>query len=179
MFLKGINKALMNIALCPLQTSGTAHIYTLSTLSLVPNLCLMSDPIAKQKAIDRKLESYKSNLSLKNHDFRTSKLDAVAEYIHEHLFQKGLRIQQVLREHDVTKSTFSQRFKHVYGRSPYQYVQFHRMEAARQLFRECEADLFAFAQSLGYEQYRTFARAIKRHFDLCPSACKEKLSAEK
>jgi AraC-like DNA-binding protein len=100
------------------------------------------------------------------------------EFVHKHLFDPALTIDQLREQLGITDAMFSARFRLHHGRTPACYIRHLRVEAAKRLLRNC-ADLRIadVALHVGYEHYRTFARVFKRVTGRSPQAFRNEVES--
>lgn len=103
------------------------------------------------------------------HDVRS-----VTELVHERLFDADLHVEYVLTECHITDAMFSARFRHTHHIYLRKYIEQLRIEAAKMLLHHKELDALLIAFFIGYNRYRTFARAFKRLVKCSPSAFRAK-----
>lgn len=90
-------------------------------------------------------------------------------YIHNHLYDPNLNVAQVIDACDISANAFSQRFRARLGRTPHEYIQRRRIEAAQELFEQGVENIFLVGLSVGYDRYRTFLRNFKGIAGCTPS----------
>lgn len=134
-------------------------------------------PMDQQQYIEQELEEFiEEELSVPDHV--PCRVEEAAECIHEHLFEQELTVAWVLDQCDITDHGFPQRFKYYFRLTPHRYVETKRIEAAKQLLAHEELDIADIGFHAGYEHYRTFFRAFKRHTGCSPSVYQEKMSGK-
>ena len=63
----------------------------------------------------------------------------------------------------LSRSALADRFRHLLGEPPMQYLTRWRLEVAAQLLRDTDDGIAAIASRVGYESEAAFNRAFKRH----------------
>jgi AraC-like DNA-binding protein len=100
-------------------------------------------------------------------------------HVHDYLFDPALTVE-AMREHlGITDTLFWIRFRRHHGHTPARYVRHLRVEAAKRLLRRYdELHIADLALHLGYEHYRTFARAFKRVTGQSPKPFRDQAGAD-
>ena len=91
------------------------------------------------------------------------------DYLHAHLFERGLTVTGALKACDLRSARVHARFRRYVGTTARVYVEGLRIEAAVRLMRREAGSLSDVAFAVGYENYATFARAFKRRTGYAPS----------
>lgn len=77
-------------------------------------------------------------------------------------------VEKLAQESSMSRSLFSDRFKHYLEQSPMQYVTNWRMQCARQIMTKSDLSLDNVAREVGYESAAAFSKAFKRIFKQTP-----------
>jgi len=96
-----------------------------------------------------------------------TRLHRVERYVHAHL-DADLSLDDLAREVGLSKYHFSRRFKTRTGQSPYQFVIYERVRAARHLLRNSDRSLAQIALDVGFNSQSHFTRTFKRHVGATP-----------
>ena len=88
-------------------------------------------------------------------------------------YSRALDINNIADEAFFSKFHFIRLFKQVYGKTPYQYLSFVRIEKAMQLF-QCGKTVSETCEAVGFESLSSFSGLFKRTVGLPPSAFIEK-----
>lgn len=91
------------------------------------------------------------------------------EALRTHIFASGLYIGKLLEElglHD--RSTYC-RFNLHFGRTPKDFVIFHRMQLAKRLLSISSLSISSIALSIGYDRPHAFSQTFKRRTGYAPS----------
>jgi len=91
------------------------------------------------------------------------------EALRTHIFASGLYIGKLLEElglHD--RSTYC-RFNLHFGRTPKDFVIFHRMQLAKRLLAISSLSISSIALSIGYDRPHAFSQTFKRRTGYAPS----------
>jgi len=130
------------------------------------------DEFKRQQAIiARVLDDFKNGLTVRTNGPVDVRL--LAEYLHRHLFETGLTIKHAKKQLGLTDPSLEARFRQQYGLTPKRYVSHLRTSAATKLMQHEDLRLSDIALSVGYENYRTFARLFKRETGISPNAFRE------
>lgn len=89
-------------------------------------------------------------------------------YIHRHIFEARLNATAVRAGCGIRNHNLTSLFRRVLGDTLRNYIEALRLEAAARLLRTVPADAFLIAAAVGYDNYETFCRAFRRHFDCTP-----------
>jgi AraC family transcriptional regulator len=95
------------------------------------------------------------------------RLHRVQRYVWRHL-DANLSLDDLADEVGISKYHFSRRFKKRTGQSPYQFVIYERVRAARQQLRETTQPLAQIALSTGFSSQSHFTRTFKQHMGVTP-----------
>ena len=79
-------------------------------------------------------------------------------------------VTALARQANLSKSAFSERFRHVVGQSPLKYLTGCRMHKASELLRHTEVGVKQIASSVGYESVSSFSNAFRRWTGKAPAA---------
>jgi AraC family transcriptional regulator len=96
-----------------------------------------------------------------------SRLQRIENYVHANL-AADLSLDDLAQVVDLSKYHFSRRFKRRTGQSPYQFVIYERVRAARRQLRETTHSLARIALNVGFNSQSHFTRTFKRHVGLPP-----------
>ena len=97
------------------------------------------------------------------------RLHRVQRYVRAHL-DAALDLDDLAQEVGVSKYHFSRRFKARTGQSPYQFVIYERVRAARRQLRETTQPLAQVAYNVGFSSQSHFTRTFKQHVGVPPGA---------
>jgi AraC-like DNA-binding protein len=78
-------------------------------------------------------------------------------------------LDELARSVGLSRSTLAQRFTHLIGQPPMQYLTRWRLTVAAQRLRSESVNLAAVAEQIGYESEAAFNRAFKREFGMPPA----------
>ncbi len=87
-------------------------------------------------------------------------------YIDKH-YADELQLEDISSEACFSKFHFVRLFKDIYGKSPNQYLQFVRMQAARK-FLEGQLEVKEVCHKVGYHSVPTFVSGFKKEFGISP-----------
>jgi AraC-like DNA-binding protein len=79
-------------------------------------------------------------------------------------------IEDLAREVGLSRSALADRFVHLLGMAPIQYLARWRMQVASQELRNTSASLAQIAEAVGYESEASFSRAFKKAFGTAPAS---------
>lgn len=96
-----------------------------------------------------------------------SRLRRVERYVQAHL-DADLALDDLADEAGLSKYHFSRRFKERTGQSPYQFVIYERVRAARRLLRDTTRPLAQIAFDVGFSSQSHLTRTFKRHVGATP-----------
>ena len=95
------------------------------------------------------------------------RLHRVQRYVWRHL-DADLSLDDLADEVGIGKYHFSRRFKKRTGQSPYQFVIYERVRAARQQIRDTTKPLAQIALNTGFSSQSHFTRTFKQHVGVTP-----------
>jgi AraC-like DNA-binding protein len=78
-------------------------------------------------------------------------------------------LQSLAEEAGLSRSALAERFTHLVGVPPMQYLAQWRMQTAAQLLRDGDAKVAAVAAAVGYESEAAFSRAFSRMVGVAPA----------
>jgi AraC-like DNA-binding protein len=79
-------------------------------------------------------------------------------------------LERLSEEAGLSRSSLHERFVHLIGQPPMQYLTRWRMQVASGMLRDTDAKLLEIAQDVGYESEAAFSRAFKRAAGVAPGA---------
>jgi AraC-like DNA-binding protein len=85
-------------------------------------------------------------------------------------------IDELAREVGLSRSALADRFVHLLGMAPIQYLAHWRMQVASQELRNTSASLAQIAEAVGYESEAAFSRAFKRAFGAAPASWRKSVA---
>ncbi len=83
-------------------------------------------------------------------------------------------LEELARKAGASRSVLAERFQHLVGSAPMQYLAQWRMLLASNLLRRSSAPLATIAQEVGYQTDTAFSRAFRREFGSPPAAWRRK-----
>jgi AraC-like DNA-binding protein len=86
-------------------------------------------------------------------------------------------LEELARTSGTSRSVLAERFQHLVGSSPMQYLTQWRMLLASNLLRGSNAPLARIAEDVGYKTDTAFSRAFRREFGAPPAAWRKRQSA--
>lgn len=86
-------------------------------------------------------------------------------------------LEELAREASTSRSVLAERFQHLVGSSPMQYLTQWRMMLAANLLARSNAPLARIAEDVGYQTDTAFSRAFRREFGAPPAAWRRTQSA--
>ena len=126
--------------------------------------------LSKFDLIQKILAIYKAKLPQPEAEW-PNEVQRAVRYIHEHLFHPVLSIRRVKEQCRINGSHFSTIFSHYLGQTPKQYIQKHRLEAAKRLLDDQSLQKLSITQialSLGYSGKGTFNHAFRKQEGITP-----------
>jgi AraC-like DNA-binding protein len=86
-------------------------------------------------------------------------------------------LDELARTANTSRSVLAERFQHLVGSSPIQYLTQWRMLLAANLLRRSNAPLTHIAQDVGYQTDTAFSRAFRREYGAPPAAWRRRQAA--
>lgn len=123
---------------------------------------------AQQRLIQRELAVFKPLLTTEP-EYDSVNVQALLEYVHEHVFEKQLNVNRALQACGLKDHNVSSRFKLHVGRGLRTYIEDLRLMAAIRLLWHEELDIYLIASAVGYKYHESFTRAFKRSMDYTPT----------
>jgi AraC-like DNA-binding protein len=96
-----------------------------------------------------------------------------ARAILERQFLQPPTIAALARDVGMNEAKLMRAFKHIYGRTIFDFTQQLRMERAKKLLEVTELSVTEIALEVGYEYSSNFTTAFKRHFGITPKAARD------
>ncbi len=94
-------------------------------------------------------------------------------YLEQHIFDKDIKISDMIACSNVSETYFRQLFQSIYGVSPKQYIQDRRLAHAYTILESDDyANIHTVAATVGYEDALYFSRVFKRKYGISPSFLK-------
>jgi AraC-like DNA-binding protein len=81
-------------------------------------------------------------------------------------------LEELARAANTSRSVLAERYQHLVGSSPMQYLTQWRMLLAANLLCRSDAPLARIAEDVGYQTDTAFSRAFRREFGSPPAACR-------
>jgi AraC-like DNA-binding protein len=101
---------------------------------------------------------------------------AALNALHKHPAQ-AWTLEELARTANTSRSVLAERFQHLVGSSPIQYLTQWRMLLAANLLRRSNAPLSHIAQDVGYQTDTAFSRAFRREYGAPPAAWRRSQAA--
>ncbi|WP_444912931.1 helix-turn-helix domain-containing protein [Microbulbifer sp. PAAF003] len=95
------------------------------------------------------------------------------EVVQAHLYS-SLKLADLAFLCHMSESTFTRKFKQVYGSSATKYITSKRMEKAQQLILNSDLSLTEVALECGFDELSYFSRVFKQHYQVAPSQMRKK-----
>jgi AraC-like DNA-binding protein len=128
-------------------------------------LNLLIHQLATFTDVESESETAESRLSKADIDL----LNDIKTYLDQH-FLEVVSLQQLTRKFCINSFKLKHGFKHLFSNSVMKYVDQHKMNYARTMLQERQADASDVADELGYRHYNNFSSAFKKRFGYSPSA---------
>jgi AraC-like DNA-binding protein len=128
-------------------------------------LNLLIHQLATFTDVESESETAESRLSKADIDL----LNDIKTYLDQH-FLEVVSLQQLTRKFCINSFKLKHGFKQLFSNSVMKYVDQHKMNYARTMLQERQADASDVADELGYRHYNNFSSAFKKRFGYSPSA---------
>ncbi|MFZ9968123.1 MAG: helix-turn-helix transcriptional regulator [Steroidobacteraceae bacterium] len=126
--------------------------------------------LSLQALVDADQDNDQRDSGLTQRDFERL---AVARQILERDFLNPPSIAGLAREVGINEAKLMRAFKHLYGRTIFDFAQQLRMERAKKLLEATDLSVTDIALEVGYEYSSNFTTAFKRHFGITPKAARD------
>ena len=124
--------------------------------------------VAKQARIARELERFQAEARPETEGMAREVAD-ILRSIHDNLFDPRLNVASVKEWCAIRNNNISSRFRWAVGLGIREYIERLRLEAAAQLLREEDLEVYLVAMAVGYDHQETFCRAFQRRLGRPPS----------
>ncbi len=147
------------------------HLTRLAT-SYVPNSQKFSKKILGNDIIE---EAYTNFLQTDASYAEKVDILLALDYIHENLLSPSLSVQDVIAKRSIRTHCFYDRFAGEVTlngnarRTPGEYIAWARIQVARRILERGACNLKELAHAVGFNSYRSFYRACRKHLDCKPS----------
>ena len=102
---------------------------------------------------------------------------AVADYISVH-FDEAITLDQLADRFFISKYYLSRTFKEITGYGISEYMNIHRIRAAKRLLEETDMSVLQIAHKLGYESITYFEKVFKTYMTMSPLKYRKTLKAD-
>ncbi len=134
--------------------------------------------VVQKRLLKRELDDFKAALEMKASALPRD-VQAILEYIHQHLFEPALKVIEARRQCGVKNNNIATYFRQVVGMGIREYIEHRRMQAAMQLLAHEELEIFLVGLGIGYTHEESFTRAFRRRFGCTPSAYRKEMVKKK
>jgi AraC-like DNA-binding protein len=134
--------------------------------------------VAQKRLIKRELDNFKAALESKASALPRD-IQAIMEYIHQHLFEPNLKASEARRRCGVKNNNITTYFRQLVGMGIREYIEHRRMQAAMQLLAHEELEIFFIGLGIGYSHEESFTRAFRRRFGGTPSEYRKEIIKKK
>lgn len=100
--------------------------------------------------------------------------------LNRHLFDFGFTAHEMRKMCRLTHNNFSTKFRYFTGKTPSQYIRYHRIACSREIMESVSFpySITYVAYEVGYEHPSTFCTAFKKVEGVTPQKMKEKLKKD-
>lgn len=127
-----------------------------------------ADERTPYEIIEQEKEAYLEELPEPDPDWPPD-VQVVYEDIHSHLFEMDLQVQGVFQRCGYHNNNISTRFGYFVGRTPKEYILYHRVSVAQSLLRDKDLSVSELALTIGFGSPSAFTRAFKERVGQVPS----------
>lgn len=129
----------------------------------------------EERLVDRELEAFRAVIATDIKAESSPKVRKSLSVIQSNLFEPHLSVSTVMDELDIRSNAFKQEFKYHRGQPIRDYIEDRRMMAAMRLLSFPSIDVTTIAYRIGYNDYRSFARAFKRYVGCSATSYRERI----
>jgi len=129
----------------------------------------------EERLVDHELEVFCTTIATDIRDEPNPKVREALCVIQDNLFEPDLSVSTVMDELNIRGHAFKQEFKYHRGRPIRDYIQDRRIMAAMRLLSFPSIDVTTIAYRVGYNDYRSFARAFKRYVGCSATLYRERI----
>ena len=120
----------------------------------------------------------KKNLSIKKTETNRKEFDSVIDYIIENVADKNLSVKLIASVFGLSPSNFSHQFKRHTGQAFIDYLAEIRMERAKSLLCNTDANLSDIVDTIGFGQVNSFIRRFRRETGITPIEYRRRNSSQ-
>ena len=131
----------------------------------------------KQRRITEKLIRFKNDLRKVNPDLPLL-IRRMVHTIHERLFESDLTVTSLRERCQVSNNNASTQLRQATGFTPREYIELLRLQAATDLIKTGNIEIYLVAMAVGYHNPETFFRAFRRRFGCSPTMHRRPTSEE-
>lgn len=135
-----------------------------------------NDLIASEKIIEEALTRFRDSLYSRLECFPLE-AQKMLRYIHEHLFEETLTVEEVKRACGLTNNNVTTKFRQSVGLGAREYIVDQRLKAATAILHEREVTIYLLAAALGYTE-EAGSKLFKKTFGCPPLQYRKKVLRE-
>jgi len=107
-------------------------------------------------------------------DSRFNIIEKAEKYLEENIYKKSLTVSDVAKNGNISEVYFRKVFKVKHNMSPNKYINEIRIEKAKNMLIDEDADICEISEECGFSSIYTFSRAFKNHVGISPAYFKKK-----
>lgn len=134
--------------------------------------------VVQKRLLKRELDNFKAAMEVKASALPRD-VQAILEYIHQHLFEPALKVIAARRQCGVKNNNIATYFRQMMGMGIREYIEHRRMQAAMQLLAHEELEIFLIGLGVGYSHEESFTRAFRRRLGCTPSEYRKEIVKKK
>lgn len=116
----------------------------------------------------------KIDIVKKKSHHKMMRLKQVLAYIHDN-YDKKIRLKEIAEIANLNQQYFSRFFKREIKKTPIEYINFYRVNKAKQLLQGTDSQIMEIAFDVGFNNFSYFIKVFKKFVDCTPMEYKEKL----
>lgn len=160
----------------------------------VPSSCLpigVNDPLhalglnsdyANMEQMERLLlsiaQAYKERIDQENQQNTSFKIQDIKKYIDLYYYEE-IKVTMFAEKYYLSREYLMKLFKQQYGKGIHEYVQYVRMEKAKELLADEQLKVQEISEMLGYKDKNYFSKAFRNMFSMTPSEYRQSLESTK
>jgi len=123
-------------------------------------------------------QAYKERIDQENQQNTSFKIQDIKKYIDLYYYEE-IKVTMFAEKYYLSREYLMKLFKQQYGKGIHEYVQYVRMEKAKELLADEQLKVQEISEMLGYKDKNYFSKAFRNMFSMTPSEYRQSLESTK